>query len=86
MENLGVLIPIIAVGGPFAMGIIGMMLRHQRKMAELYGQNANVVDPRVEALQSEIAGLKDLVHQQSIALDNLSRPVPTGARIQERVG
>ena len=87
--TLALLIPIIAVGAPFLMIIVGTMTKHQRQMAELYAQtaqtNAQAVDPRIDALQSQIADLKDLVHQQTIALDRLATPLP-GAEIRERIG
>ncbi len=84
-ENLGVLIPIIAVGGPFLMIIVGTMTKHQRQMAELYARNAQVADPRVDALQRELAEIKDLVYRQTIALDRLATSAPS-AEIRERVG
>jgi hypothetical protein len=45
-----------------------------------------VVNPETAALREEIRELKELVHQQSIAIDNMSRPLPTETRIHERIG
>ena len=82
---LALLIPIIAVGAPFLMVIVGNLTKHQQRMAELIHQNAHAVDPRIERLQQDMADLKDLIHQQTIALDRLSTPLP-GGEIRERIG
>ena len=83
--TLALLIPIIAVGAPFLMIIVGQMTKHQQRMAELIQATSHNVDPRIDALQAEIADLKDLVHQQTIALDRISTPLPTEA-VRERIG
>ena len=83
---LALMIPIIAVGAPFLMIIVGQMTKHQQRMAELIQQNGQAaVDPRIDALQRDVADLKDLVHQQTIALDRLGTPLPN-AEIRERIG
>lgn len=76
MDNFAILIPIIAVGAPFGVAIIAMLTKHQQRMAELYHQNATHVDPRLDALQRDVADLKDLVHQQTIAIDRLTALPP----------
>ena len=81
---LALMIPIIAIGGGLAIPIVAMMSKHQQRMAELMRQNAHAVDPRVDALQQQIAELKDLVHRQTIAIDRFATPLP-GADVQERV-
>jgi hypothetical protein len=73
--------------------IIRMMLVHQRKMAELVHQvnpaalNAQAAQDNVR-LEREISELKQLVMQQSIALDNLSDQVaksPAPEAVQNRL-
>ena len=86
MHGLEILIPIIAVGAPFGVAIIAMMTKHQQRMAELMHSRPQInVDPRIDALQQDMAALKDLVHQQTIALDRLS-VLPRGTEVQERIG
>lgn len=87
MDNgtLALMIPIIAVGAPFLMIIVGQMTKHQQRMAELIQATSHHVDPRIDALQAEIADLKDLVHQQTIALDRITTPLPT-TEVHQRVG
>lgn len=84
-DQLGVMVPIVAIAGAFLVSIVKTMVRHQQKMAELYHRNAQAVDPRIETLQRDMAELKDLVHQQTIALDRLATPLPS-SEIRERVG
>lgn len=79
------LIPLVAVAAPFAVAIIAMMTKHQQKMAELYHRHAQTVDPRIDQLQSEVRELKELIHQQTIALDRIASPMPSG-EIRERIG
>jgi hypothetical protein len=83
--NFALLIPIIAVGAPFLIAIIAMMTKHQREMAELYHRNAQSVDPRIDALQRDMAEMKDLLNRQAIALDRMATPLPQ-ADVRERIG
>jgi hypothetical protein len=86
MHGFEILIPIIAVGAPFGVAIIAMMTKHQQRMAELMHMRPQFnADPRIDALQRDMADLKDLVHQQTIALDRLSA-LPRGTEVQERIG
>lgn len=87
MENvLYAMIPIVAISAPFLMIIVMTMTKHQQKMAELIAQNGRqTVDPRIDALQRDMADLKDLLHQQTIALDRMTTPLPS-AEIRERIG
>ena len=83
--TLALLIPILAIGGGLMIPIVAMMIKHQQRMAELIQQNGQTtVDPRIDALQRDMADLKDLVHQQTIALDRLATPLPN-AEIRERI-
>ena len=85
MDEIG---PIIAVVMIFGTPIIAILTSHQRKMAELFRSQppGQMVNPETAALREEIRELKELVHQQSIAIDNMTRPLPTETRIHERVG
>lgn len=72
--TLALLIPIIAVGAPFVIAAIAIFTKHQRSMAELFAQNSQNVQVDTQVRQ-ELAELRSLVTQQTIALDNLSRSV-----------
>lgn len=80
-ENIiGAMIPIVI----FAIPIVAILTSHQQKMAKLlHGGQQN---DSVEALRREVAELKSLVYQQSIAIDNLvavqTRPV---SDVRERI-
>lgn len=85
-EMFALMLPILALMIP----IIAILTQHQRKMAELFHQNPqNQSNPEISALRLEVQELKQLIHQQAIAMDNLAtmqaRPTqpPT---IQERIG
>lgn len=62
----------------FGTPIIAILTTHQRKMAELMRsqQSLPAANPETQALRQEIRELKQLVHEQSIAIDNLARPLP----------
>ena len=78
---IALMIPIVALMIP----IVAILTKHQKEMAELMRQDRQALgDPRVDALQRQIADLKDLVHQQTIALDRMATPLPR-AEVQERV-
>ncbi len=67
--------------------IIAILTSHQRKMAMiLHGRQDSSMNAEAQALRHEIRELKGMVHQQAIALDNLARPLPSDARLQDRVG
>lgn len=70
----------------FAIPIVAIMLGHQRKMAELYAQR-HTQEPNadIQALRQEIGELKALVHEQTIALDGIARPVPDATPLHERI-
>lgn len=86
MNNVeDILVPLLVFGIP----IIAILTSHQRKMAQIFHENARqagTVVSETQMLREEIRELKTLVHQQAIALDNLARPLPTETRLQERVG
>lgn len=64
-------IPIII----FMIPIIAILTHHQRKMAELiHGNKGNAnTQAEFEALRREVQELKEVVHQQTLAIDNISR-------------
>ena len=78
---LALMIPILALMIP----IIAILLKHQKEMAEMMRDDRRAfADARVDALQGQIAELKDLVHQQTISLDRMGTPLPR-AEVQERL-
>jgi hypothetical protein len=85
MDDIG---PIVAIVMIFGTPIIAILTSHQRKMAELFRSQppTQLANPETMALREEIRELKELVHQQAIAIDNMNRPVPMEPRIHERVG
>ena len=71
--------PIIASIGVFMIPIIAILTAHQRKMAMIiHGNRQNILNEQNvnhaqnEALSAEVRDLKQLVYQQSIAIDSLS--------------
>lgn len=84
---LGLMIPITALMIP----IVAIMSSHQRKMAELTLRNQGQLGMgEIYALRNEIAELKQIVHQQAIALDNVvsaqtARPIASEESIQDRL-
>lgn len=85
---------------PFLLGaiffltpIVAILTKHQQKMAILMRQNAPQHDPDTEALRREVEALKQLVMQQTIAIDNLSSgrgsasgPPPIEHRLNQESG
>jgi hypothetical protein len=78
------LIPILFILMVFGIPIIKMLLNHQQKMTELMHSNAGI-DPRLNALAADLAALKDLVHQQTIAIDRLSALPPRPDAVEQRI-
>lgn len=74
-DVLPLLIPIII----FMIPIVAILTNHQRKMAELlHGSRQNSLpSPEVDALRREVQELKQIVHQQTIAIDNLRQLPPS---------
>ena len=85
---MALMIPICALMIP----IVAVLTSHQRKMAEIIHSRPirNVeTDNEIAALRGEVFELKQLVHQQTIALDNMVNPrmtPPTSTTVQERLG
>jgi hypothetical protein len=79
-----ILIPLVI----FMIPIIAILTSHQRKMAELYVQQARTQgDPEIAALRQEMQELKSLIHQQAIAIDSLAgrTATPPTANVPERL-
>lgn len=83
----GEIVPIIAivcaVGIPLMIPIVAILTAHQRKMAEMYRTGIQGAPPdqhtlmRVAQLEAEVGRLRELVHEQTIALDSMrSLPSP----------
>ncbi len=78
-DILSLLIPLMALLIP----IVAILTRHQQRMTELIReQNQPVASPELAAMRDEIKALKDIVHQQAIALDSASpRMTPPAAPV-----
>lgn len=84
-DMTGLFAVVLSLGIP----IVAILTSHQQKMAKVFQENQRAAlqnNPETQALREEIRELKSLVHQQSIAIDNIARPLPTDARLQDRVG
>lgn len=69
-DVLPYLIPIII----FMIPIVAILTTHQRKMAELVHRNPTPnSNGEIDALRREVQELKEIVHQQTLAIDNISR-------------
>jgi hypothetical protein len=66
---IAMMIPVMALMIP----IVALLTTHQRKMAEIIrDQNASAHSHEIAALRQEIRELKQILHQQTIALDGMS--------------
>lgn len=68
------MIPIVAIVATFSVPVIAILVHHQRKMAELIHRQhpqPMLATPEIDALRREVAELKHLVQQQTIALDDV---------------
>jgi len=83
-EEMAVFVPILGI----IAGIVAIMTKHQQKMAEIiHGSSQNQSNAEIAQLRSEVAELKQMVHQQMIALDSYSalpRP-PAEIPLQRRL-
>ena len=69
LELTPLIIPILL----FLTPIVAILTAHQRKMAELmHMRQAPQRDFEMESLRSEIRELKQLLHEQTLAIDNLT--------------
>lgn len=84
-EVLAIMIPIVALMIP----IVAILTKHQQRMAEMMhiGANQQQSQGEIMALRKEVHELRQLVHQQTISIDNLvSRPVQPTPDISQRLG
>lgn len=65
-----------------AIFLTNMVFSHQRQLAGVRPDRADL-DERMRALESQVAALKDAVHEQTILLDGLNRPNAVAERIHE---
>lgn len=85
---LALFIPILALMIP----IIVVLLKHQQRMAEiLHTSNNQVRNPEIEMLRFEVQELKQLVNQQTLAMDTfldrqrqLTSTTPPATEVHER--
>ena len=85
-EHMAVFIPILAV---FAF-IVTILTRHQQRMTEIiHGTASQRPNEEIAQLRHEVSELKQLVHQQMIALDSYnnatrrSDDVPLQKRLEQ---
>lgn len=63
-------IPIVLGGITLITPIVFILTKHQQKMATILNPPTTAA---TAAAQSDLAALKELVHQQSIVIDNLAK-------------
>jgi hypothetical protein len=77
VEILPLLIPFVI----FLIPIIAILTRHQQKMAEIMrDQHGQASAAEIYALRREVSELKEIVHQQTLALDSV---MPSGVKSVE---
>ncbi len=86
--QLALLIPIFALLIP----IVALLTKHQMKMAALiHGKSIDHNDNLIASqtndsqLSEEVRQLRELMHQQTIALDNLRDEVRSSHTVQDRI-
>ena len=86
----GVIGVLIGFGLVVVLPIVAILTQHQRKMAEiLHSRQQQEGNPEIAALRHEIRELKELIHQQAIALDTATGrvrpPMPPTSDLRERI-
>ena len=84
-ETIAVMIPIIGLLIP----IVAILTKHQQRMAEIVHNGASKMPQSSElsALRQEVSELRQLIHQQTIALDNAtSRSAMPTPDVSSRLG
>ena len=82
---VALLIPIMALMIP----IVAILVKHQQRMTEIiHGSGGNEIRAEVAQLRSEVYELKQMLHQQMIAVDSIVSPPPLtrDQPIQQRLG
>src|SRR5687768_6650921 len=84
--TLALCIPILI----FMIPIVAILTSHQRKMAEIVHSRKQTDSSDIDALRREVYELKQLIHQQAIAVDNLltrqTVPIAPPADMEKRLG
>lgn len=73
---LGDLIPIVAIVATFSIPVVAILTYHQRKMTELIHGRVNqqqAAQLESQRIESEMRELRQLVHQQTIAIDDVRK-------------
>jgi hypothetical protein len=72
MPHLALAIPILALLIP----IVAILAHHQQKMAQIVqsGRDTRMLEHEIVKLRQEMQELRELVHQQLIALDDRRPP------------
>ncbi len=69
--------------------IVSILVKHQQKMALIMRENPQGDNQRqtyeLESIKRELADLKTLMHQQAIAMDNLTDKVNVNSEISRRL-
>ena len=91
--SIPMIIPIFALMIPISVimiPIVAILTAHQRKMAEIaaYVPKQNS-DAEIAALRHEVRQLTDLLHRQTITMDDISsrvRSISSTEQLRDRVG
>ena len=81
------LAPVIVAVMMFMIPIVAILVKHQQKMAIIMRTHVPQLAPtaETETVRRELAELKGLMHQQAIAIDNLSRKVEASTELAQRL-
>jgi len=80
------LAPVIVSVMMFMIPIVYILVKHQQKMAIIMRTQApQLANPDTDLVRRELAELKGLMHQQAIAIDDLSRKVEASTELSQRL-
>lgn len=84
--NADEIAPVIASVFFFMIPIVAILAAHQRKMAEIFHRNQapGAQSDESAALRAELARLTQAVHQNTIAIDNLTRQSGSAPILDDR--
>ena len=77
------LFAVIALG--IFCGVVELVLKHRREMAIITQQGSQKSDARIEALEKRIAELTEIVHDQTLVVENLNSRVIVARDVEERL-
>lgn len=82
-EMASVLIPVVALSIP----VIKILTKHQAQMTQIIHSQGQLpsVQSETSELKEEVRQLRELMYQQTIALDNLREDVKASKNVQERI-